>query len=211
MKIKKLYINLIFILCICQSQAFAVQTLTETIVTNVPGVVRITPTSTSTTGTINPLNGVNTGISSQFSILTNGTDSNYDYILTGTLQIQGAQTANAYFQKNAINYLILGNNAPNLLPTLASVNNIKTTPSQNNNPNAIAYPITNTLTNFTTITYANDPLYGGACFKVKTGATHNGVVKETVGTAPLAGTYYYGEDKPGTYEAVVQLTAYRRP
>lgn len=210
MKIKNIYVCLIVLFAI-QAKVFAASSLIQTITTNVPATVNVSATGTATTGTITPSTGANSGVSSQFLIQVNCDDSRYDYILTAEAGTTGGTQVNAYFLNSTNPYIIFANQSASYIPTAAAIADIKTSPTPVLNQNAIAYPVVNTLTNLSSITYANDPLYGGACFKVKTGSSRQGTVKQTVNPTPLGETYSVVTDMAGVYVVNVKLSAYRKP
>lgn len=77
--------------------------------------------------------------------------------------------------------------------------------------NVIAYPITNTLTNLSSVTLTNNSTHGGLCCIVKSGSSKDGTLTQTIGTVPLANTYSISNDRTGVYQAVVTFSANRNP
>lgn len=195
------------------ADCFALTSLQQIITTTVPAAVNITALNpAAANGTINPQTGNSSSPSASFQLQTNGLDEKYTYVVQATVQTTGNVVANAYAQISSQEYIMLGNNASTLYPTIAAVSNITSgSPVAANNPNVIAYPISNTINNLASMTLTNNATYGGLCYIVKTGASKNGTLTQTVGVAPLSGTYSVGNDRAGTYQAIVRFTAKRNP
>ena len=192
---------------------FGATTFQQTLTTTVPASVNVTAINTgAATGTINASTGNSSSPSASFRLQTNGADTNYTYVVQAKLLVSGGNQQNAYVQIGGLGYILLGNNSPTNYPTPASVNNITSgTPTASNNANVIAYPVTNTLTNLSSITLTNNPNYGGLCYIVKTGTAKDGTLVQTIGAIPLANTYSNLNDRAGVYQAVVTFTANRNP
>lgn len=204
---------LILVILICFTQTAYGATFVQTIQTTVPAAVNVTAINPSLAqGTINAQTGISSSPAASFRLQTNGADTNYDYVVTANVLATGGTNVNAYAQISTQPYIILGNNSPTLYPTTAATNNIKGgSPTAANNANAIAYPITNTLTNLSSATLTTNATYGGLCFIVKTGTSRNGTIVQTVGASPLANTYSFLNDTAGVYQAVVTFSANRKP
>ncbi len=192
-------------------KAFGYAEVPQTIQTVVPAAVDVSSINTSAaSGTINPEAGVSSAAYATFQIQTNGEDDKYDYILTAKVNTSDSANVNAYSQNGSTVYLLLGNTAN--LPTTSAINDVKTnSPTPINNKNVIAYPITNTLTNLSSATLTNNAAYGGLCYVIKTGSSQKGTIKQAIGTAPMNNTYSSITDTAGTYQAVLTLTANRKP
>lgn len=192
---------------------FGATTFQQTLKTTVPASVSVTAINTAAaTGTINAVGGNSSSPAASFRLQTNGTDTNYTYVVQAKLLTSGGAQANAYVQIGGNVYILLGNNSSAHYPTSAAVSNIKGgTPSVANNANVIAYPITNKLTNLSSATLTNSTTYDGLCYIVKTGNSKDGSLVQTVGAAPLANTYSISNDRAGVYQAVVTFTANRNP
>ncbi len=206
--LKYLYIVLIIL---ASPKAFGLADSQQTIQTVVPAAVDVSSINTSAaSGTINPETGVSSAPYATFQIQTNGDDDKYDYILTAKINTSDSGNVNAYSQNGSTAYLLLGNITN--LPTVSVINDIKTnSPTLANNKNVIAYPITNTLTNLSSATLTNNATYGGLCYVIKTGSNQKGTIKQAIGTTPMNNTYSSITDTAGTYQAVLTLTANRKP
>lgn len=209
--IKIVLLNSLFLGCALSS--LGATTFQQTITTTCPAAVDVTAINPSAAmGTIAPATGNCSSPSASFQLKTNGIDANYTYVVQAKLLTTGGVQTNAYAQVASQPYILLGNNAFPMYPTVAAVTNITSgTPTAANNTNVIAYPITNTLNNLASATFTNNALYGGLCYIIKTGASQNGTFTQTLGAAPLANTYSFSNDKAGTYQAVVTFTANRNP
>lgn len=208
----KILFSIIFLFSV-SLKASAVATFVQTIRTNVPSAVNVTSLNPSQAqGTINAQTGNSSSPSVSFQLQTNGADDDYKYVLQSTLLTTGGVNVNAYAKIGTQGYLMLGNNNPTLYPTAAGVSNITAgTPTASLNPNVIAYPVTNLLTNLASATLSTSATYGGLYYSIKTGTSQNGTIQQTLGVAPLANTYSIQNDRAGTYQAVLTFTANRNP
>lgn len=194
-------------------KAYGLAEFQQTILTTVPAAVNVTAINTALAqGTIDPETGMSTSPSASFRLQTNGADTNYDYVLTAVLNTSDSGNVNAYYQSGRTVYLLLGNVAASNIPSASAVNNIKGgSPVLAQNANVIAYPVTNTLTNLSSATATNIATFAGLCYIIKTGASKDGTIQQTIGATPLANTYSVTTDRAGTYQAVLTFTANRKP
>lgn len=164
-----------------------------------PAVAIEKQSSSIETGSVNPQTGVSTGLSSIFSVQTNGTDDNYDFIITSKI-LTDSDSVSAYGQDGSLLF------AHTLAaPTLSAIEDAKAGGS--NNKNVIAYPVTAVGTDPITVEFEQDYGIYGDCYVVKVNNGTEGTVTHTVGQNPIAGTYNIGQDQAGTYQAVVTFTA----
>lgn len=199
------------LLTLASPKAFGLAEFQHTIQTVVPSAVDVSSINASAaSGTINPETGNSSAPYATFQIQSNGNDDKYDYILTAKVNTSDSRNLNAYSQNGSITYLLLGNVAN--LPTSSAINDIKTnSPTTINNKNVIAYPIINTFTNLSSATLTDNAAYGGLCYVIKTGSNQKGTIKQAIGTTPMNNTYSSITDTAGTYQAVLTLTANRKP
>lgn len=181
--------------------------------TNVPAAVNISVINQSLSkGSIAPQTGNSSSPSASFNIKTNGEDCNYTYTMQAKVYSSDNGDVNAYFKNSNREYIILGNISSSNIPAANSINNIKSgTPNSSENPNAIAYPITNMLTNIESASMINCNTGRGLCYSIQMGNSQNGNIRQMLGTSPLANTYSISNDRAGTYQAIITLTANRNP
>lgn len=206
-------ISTILLLNCCTMSSFCATTYQQSLITTIPAAVNISAYNQSLSkGTINPQTGVSSSPSASFNIKTNGEDCNYTYTMQAKVLTSGNGDANAYFRNSNRDYIILGNVSGSHLPSLSAVNNIKSsTPVASNNANVIAYPITNTLANIQSANMTNNQLCQGLCYVIRMGNSQNGNIVQTLGSAPYANTYSISNDRAGTYQAVITISANRNP
>jgi hypothetical protein len=181
-------------------KAYADTQVEQGIITSVQPTVAISKLSSSTeTGTVNPENGTHGGLSSIFSLQTNGTDEDYDFIVTSSITAEGGEVS-AYGQSGSI---LFGNTS--ILPTASAINDAKI--GGNDNDNVIAYPVSVTITSPMTVEYSASNSVYGDCYVVKVNEGGEGTLTHTVGTSPVSGTYNMTRDSAGSYKSTVTFTA----
>ena len=172
----------------------------QSLQTDVQPAVAIEKLSSSKeTGTVNPETGAHDGLSSVFSIQTNGSDEDYDFVVTSKIMTEGGEVSG--YGNNGI--ILFGHTLA--MPTSAAIEDAKT--GGNNNKNVIAYPVTTAITNPMTIQFQNNYGIHGDCYVVKVNGGTEGTVTHNVGQNPVAGTYSVGQDQAGAYQAVVTFSA----
>jgi len=198
---------LMILLGITAPQSWGAAEFYQNLVTLTENVVEITPLSSNTGGEINPGTGAVTPISAKFNIKTNAGESDYDFVLQATTKVQGGEEVNAYFVNGQSGYLILTNSSRR--PDKSSVDNIKTSPSAAQNPNAIAWGVNVSSTG--DIELKSSPQFGGVYYDITKASGADTVVIQSISGAPYAGTYSINHDSSGTYDATVILSAFRKP
>lgn len=206
-------ILIILMLNCCKTHSLCATTFQQSIVTSVPAAVNVSAYNQSLSkGTINPQTGVSSSPSASFNIKTNGEDCNYTYTMQAKVATSSNGDVNAYFKNSNRDYIILGNISGANLPNLASVNNIKSSlPTASANSNAIAYPVNNILSNIQSANLVNNPACQGLCYRINMGNSQNGNIVQTLGANPLTSTYSISNDRAGTYQAVITISANRNP
>ena len=189
-------------------EAFASASVVQTLsVSAQPAVAMSRSSATSETAIINPENGTHNGLSASFSIQTNGTDENYNFIVGSKITSYGNVEVSAY--SNDGNYLLFGRyGEEEYLPTADSIENAKA--GGKKNFNVIAYPIDSmVITSPMTVSYddAFETAEGTGCYVVKVNGLQEGTLTQTLGGTPLSGTYSPSQDLAGQYRAVVYFTA----
>ncbi len=180
-------------------RAYGYAEVEQSVTTDVQPSVSISKTVSQEAGSINPANGMNTGLNASFQIQTNGTDEDYDFIVGSEIQSTDGSVS-AYGQNGC---LLFGNTVS--LPTSAAIENARI--GGNNNRNVIGYPVTMSITQPMSVNYSNSSAYGGDCWVVKVNSGTEGTLTQTIGQAPVANTYSVGQDEAGTYSAIVTFTA----
>lgn len=156
---------------------------------------------------VNVMTGVHGGLQSVFTLQTNGTDDDYDFIMTSSIPKAGG-TDSGYGYDRTGNVTLLFSNL-NDLPTDSDVTNAKICGNKNNN--VIAYPVTVNVTSPGTAEYNSGHGTYGDCYVVRiNGATSVITLTQLVGTTPATGTYKIGQDNAGTYKATVTFTAHSK-
>jgi len=144
-------------------------------------------------------------LKSVFTLQTNGTDDDYDIVITSTLETDGGEVS-AYGLSGGHPTLLFGNMTN--LPTGTDVTNAKT--AGNFNRNVIAYPINLIVSSPVTATYQQNYSTYGDCIVVRLNGSKATSVMQSVGANPVAGTYVVGQDTAGTYKAIVTMSAYNK-
>ena len=201
MKTLKLLISLIIInATLVAGRAYGYAESEQSLDTTVQPAVSIEKLSSSKeTGSINPETGVQSGLESVFSLQTNGTDSDYDFILSSKITTDGGEYS-AYGENGCLLFV-------NTLatPTAAAIEDAKT--GGNNNPNVIAYPVTVTTSSPFTNSFSTSNSQFGACYVINVNNGTEGTVTHIVGKTPVSGSYSVAQDQAGTYQATVTLSA----
>ena len=153
-------------------------------------------------GSINPTTGASTGLNTVFSIQTNGSDDDYDFVVQATIPVEEGLVS-AYGNEGFLLFANIGNS-----PTAEAIENAKNGGS--NNKNVIAYPVTVTTSEPMTSEFQKNYGLYGDCYVIKINSSSNGTVTHIVGQTPISGTYNVGQDQAGIYQAVVMFTAYSK-
>ncbi len=152
---------------------------------------------------VNVENGRTSGnLKSVFTLQTNGTDDDYDLIMTSVLEsAEGPESA--YGLSGTTPTLLFGNTTN--LPSSTDVSNAKA--AGNSNCNVIAYPINLIVSSPVTAVYQKNYSSYGDCVVVKLNGSKATSVMQSVSSIPVSGTYIIGQDTAGTYKTTVTFTA----
>lgn len=151
---------------------------------------------------VQPSNGVHTGLNTIFDLSTNGTDTDYDFIMTSHITTASGDIS-AYTPDGNIIFA-----HSSVYPTEEAINDAKNGGS--NNQNVIVYPtIVETLSPITATFDAGNITYGN-CYVIKLNGASEGTINHKIDTTPIAGTYNVGQDQSGSYKATVQFTAFTK-
>ena len=201
--LSKLFIFLMTV-TIVTGKAYAEAQADQTVLTSDPPTVSITKLPESNeSATLNiENNGAIDGeaMFASFLLQVNGTDSDYDFIVTSTAQVEGG-TVSAYGKNGSC---IVFTNIDKL-PTEAMVSDAKI--GGNNNPNAIAFPVNVSIPTMNVSYQENYNTYGD-CFVVLVGNSQEATLRHDIGTAPYGNTYHKTLDTAGTYQATITFTAF---
>jgi hypothetical protein len=139
-------------------------------------------------------------LKSVFTLQTSGTDSDFDFIVTSSVNIDGG-TVSAYGKNESIIFAHTTH-----LPTLDAVNNAKNWSANNNN--VITYPLNVSVES--PMSVVHKPTHGtyGDCYVVKVNGGTGGKVTNTVSGTPISNTYDVTGDEAGYYQAVITFTAF---
>jgi hypothetical protein len=129
---------------------------------------------------------------------TNGTDDNYDFIITSSILSESGQVS-AYTNNGS---LMFGNLT--VKPTDADIIDVKA--SGNNNKNVIAYPVSAFVTSPMTINFQKGYKEYGDCYVVNVNDKTEGTVRHVLGQTPVSGSYSF-QDQAGSYQSTVMFTA----
>ena len=167
-----------------------------------PSVAISKQSSSIDLGSINPTTGASTGLNTVFSIQTNGSDDDYDFVVQATIPVEEGLVS-AYGNDGCLLFANIGNS-----PTAEAIENAKS--GGNNNKNVIAYPVTVTTSEPMTSEFQKNYGLYGDCYVIKINNSSKGTVTHIVGQTPVQGTYNVGQDQAGTYQATVMFTAYSK-
>ena len=122
MKKHNLLISLILVTTVLTStvKAFGYAEVEQAVSLSVQPAVSIQKTVSMENGTINPRTGTHTGLNASFSIQTNGTDDDYDFIIGSRIQAADGNEVSAFTNNGA---LLFGNTTS--LPSISAINNAK--------------------------------------------------------------------------------------
>ena len=183
------------------SYAIDTELLLET--ENPPTVSVEKHSSSIESATVNVSTGINQGPSllSAFTLRTNGTDDDYDFIMTAAIQ-KDSGMASGYAQIGGKTVLLFGNTEN--LPTDADIADVRA--AGNHNCNIIAYPLTISPPSPMTATYNSNYSTYGECLVVRLNGAKSGTIIQSVNAAPMPNSYIVGQDTAGTYRSVVTFT-----
>ena len=197
---KSLIKTLILLICLSFGGSVFAEVEEEVIVvTNVPYTATLTKTASTNTAQVNAATGTHTGLSTVFTLQTNGGDDHFDYIISSYIDISGGRVS-AY--GNGGRLLFANQTTP---PTSAAVSNAKsgTLP----NKNVVAYPVTVSATGGLTSSFQTDYEDYGDCYVILVGDNElENTVTHSVTGSPCANTYEVGADESGSYQSVVVFT-----
>lgn len=200
---KKILSILLVIALSSLGQAFADVEVDQDLDIDVLPTVTITKSAESQeNGTLSFANGNITGdgVKSVFTLQTNGTDDDYEFVMSSTIQVDG-NIVSAYTPHGDI---LFGNIT--VLPTTEAVNNAKS--RLTGNANVIAYPVT-VLTegSMTSEFHYNNATYGDYYKIMVNNDQEQRKVTHRINSTPVTNSYNVSEDEAGTYQAIITFTS----
>ena len=154
------------------------------------------------TADVQATDGVHSGLNTIFDLSTNGTDTDYDFIMSSSITTASGNVS-AYTTDGNIIFA-----HSTVFPTDEAINNAKN--GGYNNQNVIVYSTSvETVSPMTADFSSGDTTYGN-CYVIKLNGASEGTVNHKIGTTPIAGSYNVGQDQAGSYKATVQFTAYTK-
>ena len=177
--------------------AFADYEADVLVVTNVAYTATVQIVSSSGPVTIDPETGVHTGLSTVFTLQSNGGDEHFDYIIRSYIEAGGAQVP-AYGDDGRLLFAHTTNP-----PTSAAIANAKTGTAPNKN--VFAYPTNIAMGGFRSQFIPNYKTYGNCHVITLDGAVSTGITHQVSGT-PCANTYEMSVDEAGTYRSTIEFT-----
>lgn len=210
MKKQNLLKSLILVMSVLTSTvgAFGSTSVVQTLAVSAQPTVAIEKTSFVQTGEINPETGTHSGLNASFNLQTNGTDNDYIFVV-GSKIIQAGNVEVSAFSDDGQSLLFGRANDEEYLPSAEAIQDAKAGGS--NNPNVIAYPISAmtidspmTIEFVKGLTVSEDTM---DCYQVKLNGSTEGTLNQVISGSPVPGTYKAGQDKSGSYKAVVYFTA----
>lgn len=203
MKKHSLLISLILVTAVLfgTEKAFGYAEVEQAVTLSVQPAVSIQKTVSMENGTINPRNGIHTGLNASFILQTNGTDDDYDFIVGAKIQTDEGKEVSAFTDNGA---LLFGNTTT--LPNISAIDDAKQ--GGKDNGNVIAYPVEMAVTKPMEVSYHVDKVTeeGTGCYVVLVNGASEGTLTQTVGTNPVTDSYSFA-DGAGSYKSVVYFTA----
>lgn len=196
---KTLIKNLILLICLtfC-GNVFAEVEEEVIVVTNVDYTASLTKKSSVDSATIDVETGAHTGLSSIFTLETNGGDEHFDYIISSHIDAEGGSVS-GFGNGGRILFAHVANP-----PTSGAVSNAKTGSGQSKN--VFAYPTNIALQGGRTATFEADYSEYGDCYVVLDNGAETGDITFNITGTPCANTYEAGLDQAGSYKSVMVFT-----
>lgn len=187
---------------------YATTSAVQTLSVSVQPTVAIEKSTSTQVGEINPETGAHSGLNASFNLQTNGTDDDYIFIV-GSKILSSDNTEVSAYTSDGQGLLFGRVGEEEFLPTASAIQDARNGGS--NNANVIVYPISSmTIDSPMTVNFVNGlDVEGNAidCYQVKLNSGKEGTLRQTVGGSPINESYRAGQDKAGSYKAVVYFTA----
>lgn len=168
------------------------------VVTNVPYTASVTKGATTEGVTMDATNGTHTGLSTVFTLQTNGGDDHFDYIIKSYVDV-GGERIPAYGDDGRLTFV-----HTTISPTTTAVNNAKAgiLPSKN----VFAYPTRINCTGGVKSSFKTNYKDYGNCHVILMDQAVITDVTHTVQGTPSANTYEPGNDEAGNYQTTIEFT-----
>ena len=192
------------IITICGTKAYADAEGSMLLMVENPPTASITidnARSTTTTAITSADTGMIGTFETVFNLETNGTDSDFDFVITSSITYNGGSES-AY---DSLGNILFTNTNAYALPDYAAVSQAKS--RSGNNHNVVSYPVT--ITPDSPFTSSYEPNYGtyGNSYVIRVNGGTSGSITHTVEPAPVSGTYSKTGDASGTYQATITMSA----
>ena len=180
------------------AKAFAYTEVGQTVQLAVQPAVSVKKVSANQSGRINASDGSHSGMNASFLLQTNGTDTDYDFIVGSNLTV-GDSTYSGLSKNGNLLFVNI-----DTLPTADAIANAIQEGTQNSN--VIVYPFSVEVTTPMAVDFGTHATYG-SCYMLKVNNESEGTITQTVSGTAVPGTYKLGQDQAGPYQAVVYITA----
>ena len=195
----KLIKTLILLICLTFTNCVFADVEEEVVVvTNVAYTASVTKKASTESVTMNPVNGSHTGLSTVFTLQTNGGDDHFDYIITSQIDTEGGLVSG---YGNDGRLLFAHTTVP---PTSGAVSNAMT--GTGKSKNVFAYPTRTDCTGGIHSEFIPNYKTYGNCYAITMGKAVSTDVTHTVQGTPCANTYEVGIDEAGDYKATIMFT-----
>lgn len=168
------------------------------VVTNVPYTASVTKKASTDNVTMNAVNGSHTGLSTVFTLQTNGGDEHFDYIITAYADVEGERIP-AYGNDGRL--LFVHTTVP---PNSTAISNALS--GAGKSKNVFAYPTRTDCTGGIRSEFKPNYKDYGNCHVIFMGHAVSTDVTHTVQQTPCPNTYEVGIDEAGNYKATIMFT-----
>ena len=195
----KIIKTLILLICLAFAGSVYADVEEEVIVvTNVDYTATLTKQSSSAPVTMNPLDGTHSGLSTVFTLQTNGGDDHFDYIITSYINAGGG-TVPAYGDDGRL--LFAHEINP---PSSTAISNALS--GSGSSRNVFAYPTQVTATGGVQSQFKTNYKDYGNCHAIFVDDATSTTVTHIVQGTPCTNTYEVGADEAGNYKSTILFT-----
>ena len=144
------------------------------------------------------MNGTHTGLSTVFTLQTNGGDDHFDYIITSSIITEEGQVS-AYGNDGRLLFAHM-----TVPPTASAVSNAKS--GSGMSKNVFAYPTIASATGGIQTEFKTNYKDYGNCYAIFVQKAKAADITHTVQGTPSANTYEVGIDEAGNYKSTIMFT-----